>query len=194
MTLSALGIFSAAGAGGGPAGAYELISTTILGSDQDSVTFDVSTLASTYRHLQVRLVARATTSTESRIVWLRYNGDSATNYSWHALLAYSDGTLAVRSEAVANTTVAAAFSIPAASIGSNIFGSGVIDILDAFSTTKNKTTRTLGGYMGGTGAFQQSVSLFSSAWRNTAAITSIEVNADNNFLAGSRFSLYGIRG
>jgi len=193
MTLSALGIFSAAGAGG-VQGDYELISTTILGSDQDSVTFDVSSLASTYKHLQVRLVARATTATQSRIMFLRFNGDSATNYSWHNLIGFSDGSFRVISEAVANTTIAAALSIPAASIGSNVFGSGVIDILDPFSTTKNKTTRTLGGFMGGTGGFEQSVGLFSSAWRNTAAITSIEVNSDNNFLTGSRFSIYGIKG
>jgi hypothetical protein len=193
MTLSALGIFSAAGAGE-VGGTYELISTTILGSDQDSVTFDVSSLASTYKHLQLRVVARATTSTESRTMWLRYNGDSGTNYNWHALVAFSDGTLAVRSEAAPNSSVAAVSNIPAASIGANIFGSSVVDILDPFSTTKNKTSRGLGGFMGGTAGFQQSIGLLSSAWRNTAAITSIQVNSDNNFLAGSRFSLYGIRG
>jgi hypothetical protein len=194
MTLSALGIFSAAGAGG-VQGDYELIESVILGSNQASITFSsLATYASTYKHLQIRMVARSTTAIESRLAIMRFNNDSGTNYSFHAVQAYSDGTLAVRAEGGANTSAVYAFSLPAASITSNVFGSGVVDILDAFSTTKNKTVRGLGGYMGGTPGFWQSIGLWSSAWRNTAAITSIAIDVDSDFLAGSRFSLYGIKG
>jgi hypothetical protein len=58
-----LGILSAAGAGGGGplASDYELISTQILTSPQSSITFSsLGTYSSTYKHLQVRAVARST--------------------------------------------------------------------------------------------------------------------------------------
>jgi hypothetical protein len=52
--LIPFGVFSAAGSS--VSNSYELISTTILpNSSSTSVTFDVSSLASTYKHLQVRV-------------------------------------------------------------------------------------------------------------------------------------------
>jgi hypothetical protein len=75
---------------------------------------------------------------------------------------------------------------------STIFGPIIIDIVDAYSTTKNKTIRSLQGVYS-TG-FQ--VRLVSGSWRNTASITTIAMTSANssNFLTGSRFSLYGIKG
>jgi hypothetical protein len=72
----------------------------------------------------------------------------------------------------------------------NIFGSAVIDILDPFSTTKNTTTRSLGGHNSSTARLY----LGSGAYYSTAAVTSITVGPNSgSILAGSRFSLYGIR-
>jgi len=67
----------------------------------------------------------------------------------------------------------------------------VLDILDAYSTTKNKTIRSLSGMTGGANNLQ----LYSGLWNNTAAISSLNIfPGATNFVAGSRFSLYGIRG
>jgi hypothetical protein len=80
---------------------------------------------------------------------------------------------------------------PGSTFAANGFSAGVVDVLDAFSSTKNKTSRNFGGYAGNS----NNVSIYSGVWLSTASVTSMEISsAANNFVAGSRFSLYGIRG
>jgi hypothetical protein len=187
MTLSALGIFSAAGAGGAPAFSsdYELIETAIVsGTSTSSITFSsLGTYSSTYKHLQIRMTTRDTrTSNGQNLSLLRFNSDSGANYSSHQLFA-------IGSAGEANTTfIYGGYNSTDANTTGNFAGS-VIDILDPFSTTKNKTTRTL------TGTATNNIRLLSGNWRNTAPVTSIQLVADSfNYVAGSRFSLYGIKG
>ena len=87
MTLSALGIFSAAGAGGAAFSSdYELISTTILGSSQTSVSFSgLGTYSSTYKHLQLRMVLRGDRNGGAEGLMGRLNGDTAANYANHTV-------------------------------------------------------------------------------------------------------------
>jgi hypothetical protein len=186
MTLSALGIFSAAGAGGVAAGTYELISTTILGSSQPSITFDVSTLGSTYRHLQIRATGRSTHAANAVGIRIRFNGVSTSSYSTHGL--YGSGS-AVASFSAISTESGYAGLVSGANAATNNFGATVLDILDPFSSTKNKTTRSLHGVATG------EVGVHSAAFLSTAPATSITLLSDaGNFIAGSRFSLYGIKG
>jgi hypothetical protein len=191
MTLSALGIFSAAGAGGGASlSDYELIQTTILGSNQSSVVFDVSSFTSTYKHLQVRCVTRTTHGATYDFVFLRLNADTGANYSSHGLIGTYAGS--VVSGAGTNTTATSTLITTGASNTSNYFGSGVIDILDAFSTTKNKTTKAISGIADG--ELNRELRFSSGVWRNTAAITSITIYGDTGTLiTGSRFSIYGVK-
>jgi hypothetical protein len=186
MTLSALGIFSAAGAGGAPAGAYELIETYILGSAQPSVTFSsLGTYSSTYKHLQLRMTLRQDTNANE--VRVRLNGDAGSNYRTHFL----EGTgSAVNSSGYAATYAGGYYAAASGDIA-NVFGAAVLDLLDPYSTTKNKTLRNLGGHAG---SFD-SIFLTSNLWINTASLTSIEILAiTSNWVSGSRFSLYGIKG
>jgi hypothetical protein len=181
MTLSALGIFSAAGAGGGVSlSDYELINTQILSSTQSSITFDVSSLASTYKHLQLRTVTR---STGGGNAFMTFNSDTATNYSWHLL--YGNGSSALVASGANSSSMLVTATVPTTA---NVFTSNVIDILDFASTTKNKTVRSLGGSPATT-----EIVFFSGAWRNTAAVTSVTMGL-TSFVSGSRFSLYGIKG
>jgi hypothetical protein len=77
---------------------------------------------------------------------------------------------------------------------SGVFGASIVDILDAFETTKNKTVRGLGGFMGSTSDYYHKVMLSSSARYNTASTTSILIySPGTSFAANSRFSLYGIK-
>ena len=182
MTLSALGIFSAAGAGAG-VGDYELIQTQILGSTQASISFDVSSFASTYKHLQIRLLARSTTSPVNQFI--RLNGDSGNNYKWHWL----EGS---GSSVSSGNSGASAIGFCVTHADSNNFTASVIDILDAFSTTKNTTVRA---FSGSARSGTNWLGLYSGAWFNTASVTSIGVGfGSESLVAGSRFSLYGIRG
>jgi hypothetical protein len=168
---------------------YELIQTQILGSTTASVTFDVSTFASTYKHLQIRMVARDNRAVDVNNTFFRFNSDTGTNYSYHLLA----GT---GSSVISDSGVSQDFGVAGTSIGtsgiSNSFSPSVLDILDPFSTTKNKTTRSLSGV----NSSASQVRVWSSNWRSTASVTSLNLfpSSGASFIAGSRFSIYGIKG
>jgi hypothetical protein len=165
---------------------YELITTTILPSAESSVVFsNLDDYSSTYKHLQIRLVARGDRAAVSDAVNLRINADTGSNYAFHLLGANGSS---VYSYGEANTNRIPTGDITAATFAANAFGALVIDILEPYSTTKNKTVRSFGGNQG-------QISLFSGHRRNTESTTSISlIAATNSFVAGSRFSLYGIKG
>jgi hypothetical protein len=192
LTLSALGIFSAAGAGGGlPAiDAYEHISTTILTGTQASITFSsLGTYSSTYKHLQIRLLGRQTLAAGGQgDIYVRFNADGSSNYARH-FLAGNGST--VSSGATANSSYALGGQAPYNNETTGTFGGSVIDILDAYSTTKNKTIRALSGSQSSNASVIQ---VASGHWRNTASITSITLSLFDIWLTGTRFSLYGIKG
>jgi hypothetical protein len=185
MGLIPLGILSSAG---GSLGAYELIQSTILGSSTSSVVFSgLDSYAGIYKHLQVRLVGRNSNAATSSSINIRFNSDAGANYALHAI--YGNGS-SVLSFGVTGRNEGYVAEVTGASIGANIFGAAVIDILDTYSTSKNKTIRSLNG-----ATSYNNIALFSGLWLNTAALTSITLLAQSgaNFVTGSRFSLYGIR-
>jgi len=73
-----------------------------------------------------------------------------------------------------------------------------IDLLDFYSTSKNKTVRGFSGTMSAdAGGFTgKEVQLSSSFRDSTVAITAVTLDPlfGANLVAGSRFSLYGIKG
>jgi len=183
MGLIPLGILSSAG---GSLGAYELIESQILGSAAASVTFSgLATYASVYKHLQIRATLRDASANSS---WgFRFNGDTTTSYARHDL--NGNGSSVTSG---AGTSENAGFLGGGANSGSgaNIFTALVIDILDPFSTTKNKTVRTFNGT-----SIPNNITLVSSLWMKTDSATSFQVFSrfGTNVAANSRLSLYGIR-
>lgn len=171
------------------AGAFEHIETITVGAGgAANITF--SSISGTYKHLQLRTLARDTTTNYpdgTAVMFL--NNDTATNYSYHYIL--GSGTTA-SSSGGANQGLVLGGLLSTASSLSNVFGVGVVDILDYSSTSKFKTVRTLGG-MDNNG--NGSTSLTSTAWRSTSAITSIRIssNAGGNLAQYSSFSLYGVK-
>jgi hypothetical protein len=193
MALFPLGILSAAGAGGGPAApsAYELISSTILGSTQSDVVFSsLGDYASTYKHLQIRTVLRAGKSAGDVPFLLRVNGITATNYRYKIM--YGTGTSAASfAGGSLDNGIYFGNPVPGATAASGLYAGVIIDILDAYSTTKNKTVR------GMTSSFTSvpAVQLCSGVLFNTAAVSSLTIYPDTGgWVAGSRFSIYGIKG
>lgn len=176
-----LGFWAAAG-GEAYTGAYEQIATTVFSSNTGSLTF--SSLPTGYKHLQIRLTAKHS-STGTGIL-LNFNGDTGNNYGFHYLLGNGSAVSSFGTGSIGYMVIDAMTS----STTTSAFGAGVIDILDAFSTTKNKTIRSLGGGHNGSNT---RIRLDSGFWNNTAAITSITLNA-GDFVTGSRLSLYGIKG
>ena len=169
------------------AASYESIATfTPSGAD---VTF--SSIPSTYKHLQIRALARTTRGDASvDTVYFRFNGDTGNNYNVHTLSGNGGGTPSSAYYS-APTVLWGAFSTPTSLSAANMFSVSIIDILDYTNTSKYTTTRMLGGTdVNGSG----SADFFSGLWRNTAAITSIRFFAEGNFASGSHFALYGIKG
>lgn len=182
--LLPLGILASASGGAD----YELISTTLVTSAVASVTFDVSTLASTYKHLQIRALGKSS-ATASDSIDLTFNNDTGSNYSYHEL--YGNGSSVGSGASTSRANIAAVCGMRSSS-DTYVFDAAVIDLLDPFSTSKNKTSRSFRGGTGGTGSV---VYLVSGAWFSTSAVTSIKLTGrSNNLGVGSRFSLYGLKG
>lgn len=184
--LIPMGFLAASGAS--VVGSYDLISTTILTSSQTSVTFNVTGLGSTYKHLQIRIAARLGSGFTERSINIRFNADGGSNYTSHRLT--GDGS-SVTSGSEGPRSDISIGSLPAANATGSAYGAMVVDLLDPFSSTKNKTARVLNGNQAA-----PSVQLRSGAWLSTSAITSItfaEYFSSSSFIAGSRFSIYGVK-
>lgn len=170
--------------GGAAGNALELISTQLLSSTTSTVTF--SGIPSTFKHLQVRITARQDTSYTVSSLLMRLNSDSGSNYSWHRLQA---GGGSVSSGAFTSQSQMGIGVSTDAGSTSNAFGGFIVDILDYANTNKNKTVRTLGGFA----VSSNVIELKSGAWYNTSAVNALSFTGDGSYVAGSRFSLYGVK-
>jgi hypothetical protein len=194
-----LGILAVAGAGGGAVPAFELIETSLVSSDTTSVT--LSSIPQTYKHLQVRWTGRNNQNWgsigSSPGFWIQINGVTSSSYSTHRLIGNGSS---VSSGANTSLDYIRFTSILANAFGpTSSFGAGVIDIVDYTNTATNKTVRSLAGYNSNSTEIG-GVSLSSGALISTGAVSSITLGAGNGpagggqFVSGSRFSLYGIKG
>jgi hypothetical protein len=170
---------------------YELLETQILTGAQSSIVFSSldSKYAADYQHLQIRGVVQSTRASSLDSLRIKLNGDTASNYSFHFLQGGNPSS--VTSSSGANSNNIFAGYIPGTS-NSFSWSPTITDILDAFETTKNKTTRSLTGQIDPN---WQLTTFCSGSWRNTNALTSIEISPEigPNFSIGTRISLYGMR-
>lgn len=169
---------------------FESIATVTVGSGGVSgITF--SSIPSTYKHLQLRILGRgANTNAECQFAY-QFNGDGGSNYSFHLIRA--NGTSAYADGAASQTAAVATVRYAAANATSQMFGAGVTDILDYANTNKYKTVRSIGGTdQNGSGQVYYS----SNLWMSTSAINSIYIyNSDfGNITQYSQIALYGIKG
>lgn len=161
---------------------YDSIATVTVGSGGTStVTF--TSIPQTYTHLQLRVYTGTSTLNNSGAVY--FNNDTTdANYGQHNV--QGNGTSA------ASGYNGGAWLINFSG-NSTYFSSSVIDILDYTNTNKFTTSRALNGYdANGSGG----VDLVSTLWRNTAAISRIDIktNSAATFVQYSSFALYGIKG
>lgn len=175
--LLPLGILASSG---GVSADYELISTTSGTGSSGTVTF--SSIPTGYKHLELRFAALVNTG--NPYMGIRLNGDSGTNYAYHYLMGTGSSVI---SNAATGQTSAINLGFTAG-MSSSIPTSGIVNVLDAFSTNKNKTLRTLNGNT-------SELVLSSGLWLNTSAVTSVTALLQSgNFTTSSRFSLYGLKG
>ena len=183
------------GAGGAAGGSFESIQTVTASGGQTSLVF--TSIPSTYKHLQIRGIARNTYNESSdlnvRIYFNTLNSPSSTSYADHYLNGNGSSASATAATDGANFMVKSSqgsdFDL------ANTYAASIIDIHDYASTTKNKTVRYFAGYNFNSTSTDASVSLGSALWQSTSAINQITIlNAVVSFKAGTTFALYGIKG
>lgn len=185
-----LGFFAVAGAGVQAGGSYDLLATELLTTSAASVTFSgLSAYTSTYKHLQIRMTNKTDRGATNDQGYVTVNGDTGSNYAWHRM--YGDGSSVPAAAGSSATRMEIYFMPGDTATPSQAYSAVVMDILDPFNTSKNTTFRVLGGDV----ANSTRIGLWSGAWFNTAALTSVTIDQiyGSNFLSGSRFSLYGLR-
>jgi hypothetical protein len=169
-------------------GAMIPIATTTLSTATATVTF--SSIPQEYEHLQIRMITRSTNtaSTGGDWVFIRFNGDTGSNYTWHRL--YGSGASGSADAATSQTSTRVGVS-PRDGTTASAYGAGVCDILDYTNTNKYTTQRSLvGNDRNGSGE----IVLYSGLWLNTNAITTITLLPEqDNFKQYSSFALYGIK-
>jgi hypothetical protein len=152
----------------------ELLKTTV-GTATSSVTLDLTGISG---YTDLVLVINNTHSTNAVDGWFRLNGDTGSNYSRTNLSGDGSSASSGRNSNVAFGYGILVFTTPSTNI---------LQFMNYANTTTYKTvlmrSNNAGNYV------QATVDL----WRNTNAITSIEIGcASGNFAVGSTFSLYGI--
>ena len=192
-----LGIIASSQQGAIAVGDYESIATVTLGTSASTISF--TSIPATYTHLQLRgsiQSNRGSYNVDNTTV--RFNSDSAANYSRHNVNASASTTTAPEAYGTGGATFGGPIPV-VTGVATNVFNGFVLDILDYANTNKYKTMRILAGYdvngTGGTGSFGGTVGLYSGAWQNTNAVTSITFAPvdGTNFTQYSTVSLYGIK-
>jgi hypothetical protein len=171
---------------------YESIATVTVSTATPTVEF--TSIPATFKHLQLRIFTN--NSLAAYYMQMQFNS-STTDYNWHGF--YGGGNGASQITSIYNTSPSACIvgvNSTAALSSGQIMCAAVIDILDYGNTNKYKVSRSLYGYNSNTtDNGQQHIGMFSGEWRNTNAITSIKfLSDDGNFIVGSHYALYGIKG
>jgi hypothetical protein len=190
MSLLPLGLLSQGGPSGGGA-AYQLIATQTLGSNAATVTF--SSIPATYKHLRLVFSGRSSTAgTGFSNVFARVNGVTSASY-WFSYIEVSGSSY---------SSIRSTSAVTAGQMGftqnnghtSGWFSGHELEILDYASTTVAKTGR----FLTRTDSVDNVVAYtdfgtFVSV--GTGAVSSLSFTlGSGDWIATSRFSLYGISG
>lgn len=183
MSFTLLGILNSQAIGAGGGSSMDLLETINLSYTQNTIEFSnlLTSYGADYTHLQVRMslirpgndnIAAATIRIQS--------GQDFGYYHW----------LSAQNTTVSAVSASGGYFYYAGRDSLSRSGPVVMDIYDAFSTTKNTTVKWIGGQAGNAEPFIQ----FGSAYRNnTAAVDSIQFYSGAEFAANSRFSIYGVK-
>jgi hypothetical protein len=165
----------------------EFLEEVVLTSSASSVTFTglASYATAGYKHLQIRMVARSDRGSTQSDMAAQLNGDTGSNYAFHRIVGASGSVQTGQVSSYGNMRLGVT---SAASNSSGAFSAYLCDVLDFSSSSKNTTLRTLEG---SAGSGYQEVGFYSGLWNSTSSVTSIRIFDEANFVAGSRFSLYG---
>lgn len=167
-----------------------LQSTTALATvtlREDSLDLVFSGIPNTYKDLILISKVRSTRASADSDLFVQFNGDTGSNYSYIRMLARSSGVNSAVN--INGTNYLDLGQVPGASSGSGEFAFSNCEILDYASTSKHKSTITRTSSAGTTDV----VGAHAGRWSNASnAISSIRIFTNlGSITAGSIFSLYG---
>lgn len=183
-----LGAIAASISGNLITGSYESISTNTLSSNSNVV--NITSIPSTYKHLQLRIFARHSGTVGIADATVYFNGDENANYTKSWTFTFDGGGPYTSRSLNSNGFSMGYF---ANNGSSSVFGSFVLDILDYTNTNKHKTAQYLNG-VEKTSSGTTVILHGTGSWLNTAAVSSIRISCGEAITAGSTFALYGIKG
>jgi hypothetical protein len=163
------------------------IATFTLGANTASVDF--TNIPQTYKHLQLRVIARTDRANTGDTIYWRYNNDGTGIYTLHSMYGLGSGN--AQGDKGTGLTYGYYLSSLGASATSGVFSMGIINILDYSNTSKFKTTVT---HHGNETSSSGIVLWTSSLWQSTSAITRITFTSQNlaNLVPNCSFALYGV--
>jgi hypothetical protein len=169
---------------------YILLETIALTQSAASVTFD-NLPTSGYTDLKVVISARGDSASGfPETVNLRFNGSSASEYSWRGLFSV---TATPGSNSDTSVTLIRAGSIPSVAQTANTFSNTEIYIPNYRSSSNKSVSIDATSESNSTTDFNYALIMNAGIRANTAAITAINLSLSaGNFVANSTFSLYGI--
>jgi hypothetical protein len=183
--LDGTGVYSVP-AGGGGSGAMVLLSTASP-SGTGVVTFN--TISGAYRDLRLVVRGQSTAVATSVTINVTFNNDTGANYD-QTFFQWNNTSSANASVANANISMGV---LAGSTAPSGTPGAMTMDIYEYAGTTFHKQVEMVSGVK----VANAVNSVFSRAgsgwWRNTAAITRVDITISGNFVAGSSVSLYGIQ-
>ena len=168
---------------------FESIATVTADGSSGSMT--ASNIPGTYKHLQVRILARHTAADLRQASLIRLNNISSADYHWR----WTYGAdAAVYDNSVINSSYIGTTYVPGTGNNANIFAVFIFDILDYASTSKTKTVKGFTGFHNNTST-ENNLGFTIGVLNSTAAITNFSFQmATAAFASGSSMSLYGIKG
>jgi hypothetical protein len=165
-----------------PTPTYTALATVTLASTASSVTF--SSIPATYRDLIVVMNVGGATAASSR---MRFNADSGNNYNW-VFMNGSGSSTTSSSQSNQNNLDVGAFIGLSATVGPYNL---IAQIMDYSATDKHKTVLSRVNL---TSDLYPGTTALAGRWASTSAITTVQLFPDSatNWIAGSRFDLYGV--
>jgi hypothetical protein len=164
---------------------YEAINTFTVSTPSSDIT--LSSIPSTFTDIVLICSVSSNRANNLDSLAIRFNSDTGSNYSYTYI--YGDGSSASSGRASNQSNIWVG-NFTANNLSSN-FSVNRIQIQNYANTTTYKTAISRGGSNATIGDTNANVGL----WRSTSAINSVTVRSEtgNAFLAGSTFTLYGIK-
>lgn len=162
-----------------------IFTQTVGAGGAASITFN--NIPSNYTDLRLVASTRGLDAGASE-PWLRFNGDSANNYSMTRV--YANGSTSF-SDRASNTSVIVAMEAPSTGYTANTFSNAEVCIPNYTSSTFKQI---ISDAVAENNATSTAMAIFAGLWRNASSINSITIGPNGTgFAQHSTFTLYGIK-